>query len=434
MKYKKYKLERREKKRIKRRLLRFLFFSGVLGIAVYMIFSLIVGKPQVENLRDLTMIPAQKDITLRLKGDVKRATVKIIQEGKEFILYDAPPIQGKAVPLSLVVKKMGLKDGKAQVFITLRYGLFGKKTYHIDAWIDTTPPKLEVVSYTRYIPQGGTGAVKVRVKDGYGAYLEVGQERYPMYSIGKEEYFTLYPVKVDQDPATTIKVVAYDLAGNRTTLLLKTQIKKVEFKIDRIKLSEEFIRKVIIPLLGRDMPPVDAFKEVNENWRKTDVENLKKIGSNSIAKKMWEDNFLQLPGSKVVSTFGDIRYYYYQGKEVSTSRHMGYDFASVENAPVPASNSGVVVFTGNMGIYGKMVIIDHGFGLMSLYGHLSQIKVKKGQFVKKGEVIASTDSTGLALGDHLHFGIMIHGIEVNPKEWLDAKWLRTNIDRVLEEN
>jgi murein DD-endopeptidase MepM/ murein hydrolase activator NlpD len=87
-----------------------------------------------------------------------------------------------------------------------------------------------------------------------------------------------------------------------------------------------------------------------------------------------------------------------------------------------------------MGIYGKVVIIDHGFGLMSLYGHLSQIKVKKGQFVKKGEVIANTDSTGLALGDHLHFGIMIHGIEVNPKEWLDAKWLRTNINRVLEAN
>ncbi|SNZ11385.1 M23 family metallopeptidase [Hydrogenobacter hydrogenophilus] len=433
MKYKKYKLERREKRKVKGKLLKFLFFSGIAGITVYMFFSLITGKPQVENLRDITFIPAQKDAILRLKGDVKRATIKILQGEREFILYDAPP-QGKAIPLHLAPRQMGLTDGKAKLLITLRYGLLGRKTYQMDTWIDTLPPKLEVVGYTRYVPQGGTGAVKARVKDGYSAYLQVGEERYPMYPVGKEEYFTLYPVKVDQDPSTTIKVVAYDLAGNSTTALLKIQIKKVQFKTDRIKLSEEFIKKVIIPLLGRDMPPIDAFKEVNENWRKKDVENLKRIGSNSTAKKLWEGNFLQLPGSKVISTFGDIRYYYYQDREISMSRHMGYDFASVENAPVPASNSGIVVFTGNMGIYGNMVVIDHGFGLMSLYGHLSEIKVKKRQFVKKGDIIANTDSTGLALGDHLHFGIMVHGIEVNPKEWLDAKWLKTNIDSVLEAN
>lgn len=428
-----YSLERKQPKQRRKKLLRLILLIGVLGTALYLAFSLLLRKPQVENLKDLTFIPTQKDVILRLKGDVKKATVKIIQGEKEFILYDAPP-QGRAIPLHLVPKQVGLTDGKAKLLITLRYGLLGRKTYQMDTWIDTLPPRLEVVDYTRYVPQGGTGAVKVRVKDGYSAYLQVGEEKYPMYPVGKEEYFTLYPLKVDQDPATPIKVIAYDLAGNMAVIPLQTQIKKVQFKIDKITLSEEFIKKVIIPLLGRDMPPIDAFKEVNENWRKKDVEHLKSIGSNSTAKKLWEGSFLQLPGSKVISTFGDIRYYYYQGREISMSRHMGYDFASTKNAPVPASNSGIVVFTGSMGIYGNIVVIDHGFGLMSLYGHLSEIKVKKGQFVKKGDIIANTDSTGLALGDHLHFGIMVHGIEVNPKEWLDSKWIKTNIDSVLQTN
>lgn len=99
---------------------------------------------------------------------------------------------------------------------------------------------------------------------------------------------------------------------------------------------------------------------------------------------------------------------------------------------MPASNSGVVVFTGDLGIYGNTVVIDHGMGLMSLYGHLSEVGVKEGQYVKKGEVIGKTGKTGLALGDHLHFGILVQGYEVNPLQWLDSKWIRDNILSVLE--
>ncbi|MCX8164869.1 MAG: M23 family metallopeptidase [Aquificaceae bacterium] len=111
---------------------------------------------------------------------------------------------------------------------------------------------------------------------------------------------------------------------------------------------------------------------------------------------------------------------------------MGFDFASLERTPVPAGNSGLVVFAGDLGIYGNTVIIDHGMGLMSLYGHLSEIRVKEGQFVKKGESIGRSGATGLALGDHLHFGILVQGYETNPIEWLDPKWIKNNILAVLE--
>ena len=117
----------------------------------------------------------------------------------------------------------------------------------------------------------------------------------------------------------------------------------------------------------------------------------------------------------------------YQGKQVGESYHLGFDLASVRNAEVPAANNGRVVFTGELGIYGNLVVIDHGLGLMSLYSHLSEIHVKVGDVVQKGAIIAKTGSTGLAFGDHLHFGILVGGVEVTPLEWLDPKWIKDNI-------
>jgi murein DD-endopeptidase MepM/ murein hydrolase activator NlpD len=77
-------------------------------------------------------------------------------------------------------------------------------------------------------------------------------------------------------------------------------------------------------------------------------------------------------------------------------------------------------------------MIDHGLGLYTLYGHCSQLLVKEGDSVHAGEVIARTGMSGLALGDHLHFGILVQGIEVRPVEWFDKGWIQTNIDDVFK--
>ncbi|RLD97804.1 MAG: M23 family peptidase, partial [Aquificota bacterium] len=126
------------------------------------------------------------------------------------------------------------------------------------------------------------------------------------------------------------------------------------------------------------------------------------------------------------------RTYIYNGKVISHSTHMGYDLASVAHAPVPAANNGQVIYTGFIGIYGNVVILDHGLGLSSLYAHLSRYVVKKGDLVKKGQIIGYTGSTGLAGGDHLHFGVLLSGHPVNPVEWWDRKWLRERIMAVLK--
>jgi murein DD-endopeptidase MepM/ murein hydrolase activator NlpD len=112
---------------------------------------------------------------------------------------------------------------------------------------------------------------------------------------------------------------------------------------------------------------------------------------------------------------------------------MGVDLASLAHSPVPASNKGKVVLTESIGIYGKTVIIDHGFGLFSLYSHLSSISVNVGQIVLKGQNIGETGMTGLAGGDHLHFSMIVNKTFVNPIEWWDDIWIKNNISSKINE-
>lgn len=435
MKYTKYKLKRGGKDRKGGKLTKLFMAVFFVGFVIYFTVSSLVERPEMENLKELSYLPAKKSINLMLHNSesVKNVSIKVLQDGKELTIYSSKP-KSDTISLRIDTKSMGLKDGKAEVLVDIRYGLIGKRTYRVDTLIDTVPPEVHTLSYTPVVIQGGTGAVKVKIKEGSRAYVYVGDDKYPMYPLGNGEWFTLFPIRVDQGTYSTVKVVAFDEAGNSYSTQINCRIREVRFRVDRIRLNDEFISNIIYPLLGEEgkgLTPIEAFKRVNEAWRKKDVEKLKSIGSKSVAKKLWDGEFVQLKDSKVISTFGDIRYYLYDGQEVSSSRHMGYDFASTENSPVQASNNGTVVFTGSLGIYGNIIVIDHGFGLMSLYGHMSKIDVKDGQFVRKGEVIGYTGRTGLALGDHLHFGILVHGVEVNPIEWLDRRWIASRVDKVL---
>ena len=152
----------------------------------------------------------------------------------------------------------------------------------------------------------------------------------------------------------------------------------------------------------------------------------------TIPKKLWHGPWLRLKNSATMARFGDHRSYEYKGKKFDEQVHLGIDLASLANSPIQATNNGRVIFSDRLGIYGFTVVLDHGQGLASLYGHLSQIDVKPDQEVKKGDIIGFTGQTGLAGGDHLHFGIMVNGVFVSPIEWFDEHWIKDNITRKLD--
>jgi murein DD-endopeptidase MepM/ murein hydrolase activator NlpD len=148
---------------------------------------------------------------------------------------------------------------------------------------------------------------------------------------------------------------------------------------------------------------------------------------------LWSEAFQPLGNAKVEAKFADSRTYVYDGKDVDHQTHLGFDLAVTVHIPVAAANRGVVVHASDLGIFGNCIVLDHGLGVQSLYGHLSSIDVKVGDTVNKGQVMGHSGMTGLAAGDHLHFTMMVDGQPVNPVEWWDPKWMQDRVFRKIAE-
>jgi len=203
-------------------------------------------------------------------------------------------------------------------------------------------------------------------------------------------------------------------------------------------LKEEFLARKLPELLPDRgaVPPAQypqAFLAVNRDQRRAAEQMKRQLATRTQVKPLWEGAFVQPRNTQVFSNFAETRAYRYAGREIDTQVHMGYDLASLKQSPVPAANSGTVVFAGPLTIYGNAVVLDHGLGLQTLYAHLSSLAVKDGDAVKKGQELGRTGSTGLAIGDHLHYEVLIHGISVTPLEWWDGKWIRDHIGKPLRE-
>jgi murein DD-endopeptidase MepM/ murein hydrolase activator NlpD len=286
------------------------------------------------------------------------------------------------------------------------------------------------------LAQGGAGLVIFRTsEDCRLAGVQVGDNFFPAhagYFNDPQIRLALIALTYQQDPETEIWIEAVDGARNRARAGISYFIRKKAFKNDKIEISDRFL-KWKVPEFEDVMPPdsdgslLDKFLKINRDLRKANYEQIIELTQTTATTLLWRGKFLRMPGSANQAGFADHRAYYYNGKIIDRQVHLGMDLASVTHAPVPAANSGVVIFSGNLGIYGNTVLIDHGLGLFSMYAHLSRSDVRKGQEVSTGDILGLTGSSGLAGGDHLHFSIVIHNTFVNPVEWWDARWIRHNI-------
>jgi murein DD-endopeptidase MepM/ murein hydrolase activator NlpD len=177
--------------------------------------------------------------------------------------------------------------------------------------------------------------------------------------------------------------------------------------------------------------PGELFLRVNRDLRKANEATIQDLCRESAPSPLWSGAFLRMANAKPMAGFADRRSYILRDREIDQQTHLGVDLASLTMSPLEAANHGRVVFSGELGIYGKTVLLDHGYGLFSMYGHLSQISVKAGQQVRKGEIIGTSGDTGLAGGDHLHFSMLVGGVYVNPIEWWDSHWMADNVDGKL---
>ncbi len=413
----------------------------VIAFAAYQLFF--IPTPSVKGIEAFSYLTADKTVKLSSEN-IQSIEISINQQGKKIdLLKDVPATGEKVYSLEIKPKAVGLTDGKAVVTIKAKAGILKKVQYDIESVIDTVPPEIDVETAPPFIYPGSGGFSVLKASGEDSVFIKlvdkdrsVEDKTFKAFRLtsGPEKaagniYYVFFPAPFDLSDGSLFYAVATDIAGNRSIKTLPTRLKMTEYNMSSINIDDDFINRVVSPLLNETNvhDPAGAFKKVNEELRKQSLNKLIDIAEKTEPGILWEGSFLQLKNSKVMAVYGDRRTYLYNGNPVSKSVHLGYDLASNERAPVEAANSGTIRFAGDLSIYGNTVIIDHGLGFMSLYGHLSAIEVKEGQKVSKGEIIAKTGATGLAGGDHLHFGLLMHGYEVSPLYWWDPHWIKVNV-------
>lgn len=386
------------------------------------------------------------------KSGLRRLWIAVLKDGKEVVLHDEMfPSAGllksgkrreTSASLQIEPEKLGFEDGEAVLRMAVwdhswRNWWKGNKTYlEKSITIDTRSPEIEIISRAHNLSQGGSGLVIFRTSEiCKKSGVQLGNNFFPGhagYFSNPNTYLAFIALGYAQGPKTEISVDVVDRAGNSTRVGIPHYIRRKVFRRDAINISDGFLRRKL-PEFTSEIPQdanlsaVDKFLVINRDLRKKDYQRVIDACDSTDTKIHWKGVFLRLPKSATRARFADHRTYTYNGQEIDRQVHLGIDLASIANSPVPAANAGIVVFADNLGIYGRTVIVDHGLSLFSMYSHLSHISVKPGDQLAGGQIIGRTGSTGLAGGDHLHFGMIVHNTFVNPVEWWDKNWINNNI-------
>lgn len=380
----------------------------------------------------------------------------ILSDGQNSLIVGEGTFEGKAKEQTLLVnypqsKTLDTKATRLKLKVVATDSSFwnfaqgNKSEKVIDITVDFKRPNVNVVANSYSITQGGSALVVFQAEDENldTLYVEAGETKFKAQPYKKEGYYAALIAWPFNNEDFQAKVVAIDAAKNQRTADIPFYIKNQAYRVSWIQAKDEFIDGKITDLTSSDPEyaqiedRLEKLKAINETMRLKNedlIHSLSKNVSSEMLKSWKVEKFYPLRNGQKVASYGDERHYYYETKEneVSHSYHVGIDLASTKMATIKASNGGKVVYAGDNGIYGNMPMIDHGLGLYSLYGHCSQLLVNEGDEVKAGDDIAKTGVSGLALGDHLHFGLVVQGIEVRPVEWLDQSWIRKNIDDIFK--
>lgn len=314
-----------------------------------------------------------------------------------------------------------------------------------DIKIDKKKPIAQVISNSRYIKRGGSAIAIVKVEDEnlQDAYISFNDKiKFKLTPFYKEGYFASFIAwDINIEDFLRVNLVAIDKAGNKTVTKVPLYIQNAKLKKDKIKITNKFINNVSVNVLEQSHTQVpekkvDIFITQNSDIRKANLKLLKKISLEKMdyskVSSFSIKAFKRLTGAKTVAGFGEKRSYYYKGNKIDQQWHLGMDWAKVRNTKIKASNDGKVIFNSYLGIYGNTVIVDHTLGLATLYAHLSRSEVTLNQDIYTNTKIGYTGTTGAVLGDHLHFGILVQGIEVDPVEWMDRQWIKTRVTDVIK--
>jgi murein DD-endopeptidase MepM/ murein hydrolase activator NlpD len=334
-----------------------------------------------------------------------------------------------------------LKDGNARLIVEATSNDFRGATTEAarDVIVVTQPVTVSVDSDQHYLYVGMAELVTYNVSGSPTASgVRVGDETFRGWPMpgGKPGHFSLFAFGWNM-PLNTVPVVyATGPGGDEAHGHMVVQFPKREqprYRVRDLQIDDKFIQKVVNeldPNGSGDM--VERFVRINSDMRKANNQTLADLKTETEQKFLWSQAFQQQPNSKVEANFADVRNYIHNGKKIDQQTHLGYDLSITQHVGVQASNDGRVVYAAPLGIYGNCIVVDHGYGLQTIYGHLSEIDVHEGDTVARGQVMGKSGMTGMAGGDHIHFSMQLEGVQIDPKEWWDAHWIKDHIARRVE--
>jgi murein DD-endopeptidase MepM/ murein hydrolase activator NlpD len=401
------------------------------------------------------------------KAEFTSLTITLEQEGRTtslFTLEGGPPTavtqtDANHLRISRPFGKQSVPDlrsGTARIVVSAtRLSILKLRTLSSttskDIQVRLEPPRIAVLSTHHYVNHGGSEMVLYKVTPtDVQSGVRVGDVEYrgfPASGLGATAdsgiHAAFFALLHDQDRRTPIAAFARDEAGNEAHTTFVDDVFEKPFKRSRIELDDKFLNRVVPEILAQspelkvdastDEDKLAAFLKINGELRRMNGERIEGLSTKTSPMRLWSGPFVQLGNSQVEASFADHRTYFYKGKEVDQQVHLGFDLAVTSRVAIVAANAGTVVNASWLGIYGNCVIIDHGMGVQSLYGHLSSFDVKLGDSVTKGQTIGRSGMTGLAGGDHLHFTMLVGGHPVNPVEWWDSHWIQDRVERKLKE-
>jgi len=424
----------------------------ILGGAGFVYFSPIFEKtPPVIQIKTngYTNLKQPLEVDIKDASGIKYYRVTAIYDNKAHVLNNQT-VKNRDSELKLKVKLPQLEGKKVTIKVVAvdnsKWHFFAGNTAKKSAslLIDTTPPSAEVINNSYAIGKGGSAVVVVYVADKNlkDKYVLVNNKyKFQLTPFVKKGYYITLVAWDINDDKFDAELIAEDKAGNITQIHIPYYWRKYKYPKAKINISDKFVNTIAVRVLkkmGLSVPenPVKIFKKVNEEVRALNEKEIAKITKPVRENRVDSFNiarFNPLPGSALKAYFGEKRTYYYKNEPISKAVHKGMDLAKIRHSKIYSSNYGKVVAEKYIGIYGNVEIIYHKLGLYTLYAHTSSYVKKVNDFVKRGDIIAITGSSGAVFGDHLHFGVYIQGVAVNPKEWMDPHWIKINILNVINQ-
>jgi len=403
--------------------------------------------PVIDLPSSVTSLGQATPITARIRDPhgVRRLAAFVEQNGARYQVFElAQPsnLTDTTANFTAGVKTTPqLKDGKAKLIVEATSNDLLRKTarWEREVTVVTRPPIVSVDSDQHYLYLGMADLATFNVSGTWTeAGVRVGDQTFRAWPMpgGKPGFFSLFAFAWDMPSNTVPLVYASNGAGNDVTSPIIFQFPKKEqpkYTVHDFQVNDRFIQKVVGELDPNGSgDPVTRFVKINSEMRRANNKVLSDLRFKTADRFLWSQPFMRQSHSQAESSFADTRNYIYKGNKIDQQVHLGYDLAVTQHVGVEASNDGRVVYAAPLGIYGNCIVVDDGYGLQTIYGHLSQIDVHEGDMVKRGQVMGTSGQTGMAGGDHIHFGMQLDGVQIDPKEWWDSHWIKDHIAKRVD--